>query len=300
MNSYLQMSFAVLSKSRVPMSAREILEAAYRLQLVPDHLFGQTQHKTLHARLSEDILRNRNNSVFTRTAPGRFALRSQMPKAGQSKGEYVAPPRLYQLKHFHVLCADALELEAVVHGNRGLILFSLVSRHFRKQVLLRRAEHDVGLVRLRLLVIIRYRDLILTLAALDGADMGSGRSLGLLGYVKGDDADLFSTEAFGIDAAARRTVAEQSTAPRKTIDALAQRTTSETLRCMPVAGPDQQAGSLIMLTEFECLDPDEFIGHVPANRSPRWTRVPAEMNDISGLEPVSRHLMMAERREAIL
>lgn len=300
MNSYLQISLAVLSKSRLSMSAREILEAAYRMQLVPDHLYGKTQHKTLHARLSEDILRNRNSSVFTRTGPGRFALRSKLPSTGQSQGEYVAPQRSYQLKQFDVLCADAREFELVADVTGGVVLFGLVARFFRKQVPLRRAERDGRLVRLRLLVIIRYADRIMTVSALDGADMGSGRSLGLLGYVKGDDADLFSTEPYGIDAAARRTVAEQSAAPKEAVEALSRRTPAEGVRCVRVAGSGGQAGSLILLTEFECRDPEEFIGHMPVNRSPRWTRVPSEINDVSGLEPVSRQLMSVEGREAIL
>lgn len=56
------------------MSARGILEAAYRAQIVPQHLKGKTQHKTLQARLSEDILHHRNSSLFYRTEPGIFFL----------------------------------------------------------------------------------------------------------------------------------------------------------------------------------------------------------------------------------
>jgi len=300
MNSYLQMSLAVLSSSGRSMSAREILEAAYRLQVVPDHLFGKTQHKTLQARLSEEIMRNRNDSVFTRTAPGRFAVRTQTTKSERPMGGYVAPKRSYQLKKFDVLCADARELELVIGGSVGLVLFSLVSRIFKKQMPLRRVERDRKLVRLRLMVIIRHHDKILTLASIDGSDMGTGRSLGLLGYVKGDDADLFSTEPYGIDAAAQRTVIEQSSVPREAVEALSKRRTSDELRCVRIIGADDQAGSLVLLAEFECLNPDEFIGHVPAHRAPRWSRVPSDINDISGLEPVSRHLMTVAGCVAIL
>lgn len=57
------------------MSARAILKRAYENHLVPSHLFGKTQHKTLQARLSEDILSRRDNSLFFRTQPGQFFLR---------------------------------------------------------------------------------------------------------------------------------------------------------------------------------------------------------------------------------
>jgi hypothetical protein len=48
---------------------------AYRRDLVPAHLFGKTQHKTVGARLSEDILARRDRSLFFRSEPGRFFLR---------------------------------------------------------------------------------------------------------------------------------------------------------------------------------------------------------------------------------
>jgi hypothetical protein len=51
-----------------------MLDAAYRADIVPPHLHGKTQHKTLQARLSEDILKNKRNSVFYRTEPGYFFL----------------------------------------------------------------------------------------------------------------------------------------------------------------------------------------------------------------------------------
>ncbi len=43
--------------------------------MVPTHLYGRTQHKTLQARLSEDILDRRERSDFFRTQPGKFFLR---------------------------------------------------------------------------------------------------------------------------------------------------------------------------------------------------------------------------------
>lgn len=75
MNSYFQIAQEVLRSARRPLSARTILETAYRFNLVPAHLYGTTQHKTLQARLSESILEDRERSLFFRTAPGRFFLR---------------------------------------------------------------------------------------------------------------------------------------------------------------------------------------------------------------------------------
>jgi hypothetical protein len=74
LDSYLEIAHKVLKASRRPMSAKGILAAAYRAQIVPEHLRGKTQHKTLQARLSEDILYYRNASLFYRTEPGVFFL----------------------------------------------------------------------------------------------------------------------------------------------------------------------------------------------------------------------------------
>jgi hypothetical protein len=48
---------------------------AHRASLVPTNLYGKAQHKTLHARISEDIVKYHDGSRFFRTSPGQFFLR---------------------------------------------------------------------------------------------------------------------------------------------------------------------------------------------------------------------------------
>lgn len=74
-NSYLDLARAVLLRERRPLTAKKILEEAVLAAVVPSHLYGNTPHKTLHARLSEDILKNRQRSAFFRTSAGEFFLR---------------------------------------------------------------------------------------------------------------------------------------------------------------------------------------------------------------------------------
>jgi hypothetical protein len=74
LDTYLEIAEKVLLSTKRPMSPKGIVDAAYRAKIVPSHLFGKTQHKTLQARLSEDILRHRNSSKFYRTEPGMFFL----------------------------------------------------------------------------------------------------------------------------------------------------------------------------------------------------------------------------------
>ena len=76
MSSYLEIAEKVLASKRRPMGPHAILREAYLLDLMPSHLHGETQHKTLQARLSEDILHSKDRSRFVRTEPGKFFLRS--------------------------------------------------------------------------------------------------------------------------------------------------------------------------------------------------------------------------------
>ncbi|MDE1918345.1 MAG: winged helix-turn-helix domain-containing protein [Sphingomonadales bacterium] len=74
MNAYLNLAEKILREARRPLSAREILRRAYPAGRVPRHLHGKTQHKTLGARLSMDILEHGEKSIFFRNEPGRFFL----------------------------------------------------------------------------------------------------------------------------------------------------------------------------------------------------------------------------------
>ena len=75
MSAYLDIAEKVIAQRRCPMGSHAILKDAYLLDLMPIHLHGETQHKTLQARLSEDILYLNDRSRFVRTEPGKFFLR---------------------------------------------------------------------------------------------------------------------------------------------------------------------------------------------------------------------------------
>jgi hypothetical protein len=75
LDTYLEIARRVLRKARKPLPPREILRCGLSLGIVPTSLYGKTQHKTLQARLSEDILIQRERSAFFRTKPGYFFLR---------------------------------------------------------------------------------------------------------------------------------------------------------------------------------------------------------------------------------
>ena len=279
MNSYLQIAQAVLQKSRQPLSAREILDAAYRLQLVPEHLFGKTQYKTLQARLSEDLLRNRKRTIFARTGPGRFVLRQQLSKTMTENDEYVAPLRAYQLKQFDVICAAQEDVDAMWTTGASVAPFSGLAKAFTRQLPLLEVEKEQSLVHIRLLVTIKCLDKFLSLNSTLTASETSGRSL---------DADLFSVDPFGFDEASRRTLAEQTTLPKDDLYSLTSLIADHSLQCIKRLDQDEAGKSVVLLTSYECAEPDRLISHIPTHRSPRWVQIPSEINNRDSLEPISR------------
>lgn len=294
MNSYLQLAEAVLRKTNQPLSAPEILEAAYRLQLVPEHLFGKTQHKTLQARLSEDLLRNRERTAFARVAPGRFVLRSRLCVEDQSSEEFIAPLRAYQLKKFDVICADREELERIWKDSESFVPLTSVLAAFSKQVPLVEAEKSLQLVHLRLLVSIKSLGRVLTVNSQRDPSYGQGRSFGFLGYLKGVDIDLFSRDHLGLKEASFRTLQEQTGLPRQLVEQITKTVELDAIDCLSLLDSSEAQNSVVVLTSFECDQPEEFASHIPAHRSPRWVRLPSEINDVDALEPLSQKIFASE------
>ncbi|MBM7407076.1 MULTISPECIES: HTH domain-containing protein [Sphingomonas] len=106
MDSYLALAEQVLTAQKRALSALEILRIAYREGIAPEHIHGRTQHKTLQARLSEDILRYRDGSKFYRPAPGKFflhALRDDPVVPVSDRTPIVARRRKRDLPRHHAL-----------------------------------------------------------------------------------------------------------------------------------------------------------------------------------------------------
>lgn len=105
-NSYLDLARTIILSARRPLTAKRILEEAILATIVPSHLYGRTPHKTLHARLSEDILTNRQRSAFFRTSAGEFFLRELIYDQTidpEFKQEYRAPRRQIRRREAPVL-----------------------------------------------------------------------------------------------------------------------------------------------------------------------------------------------------
>lgn len=74
-SSYLEAARRILLARARPSSAQDILRDVVKFELLPPGLSGETMHKTLQARIAEEISENKEDSAFYRTAPGMYFLR---------------------------------------------------------------------------------------------------------------------------------------------------------------------------------------------------------------------------------
>lgn len=118
------------------MTSREIVEMAYRHDLVPPRLYGKTQHKTVGARLSEDILARRERSAFFRSEPGKFFLREFITDASISaayRSPFTAKRRLRELRRGAPLAisrSEACAASIAARADTDLLRILIEACHF--------------------------------------------------------------------------------------------------------------------------------------------------------------------------
>jgi hypothetical protein len=206
LDAYLQLAESILKIERRPLSARAILAAAYRRGLVPMHLHGNTQHKTLGARISEDIIALRDASLFFRTAPGRFFLREFLTDVmipEEHRQPVATRRRIRELKRGPALAVDLHDLASIATTDTAIrpeIVFNLLrSEKYRYDDPKNRKEGSVFLwsyvsVRRDSEVLSyrlgRYRD--------DRDTFVAHRSVGFSTLVHSEERTLFNLDDFGI------------------------------------------------------------------------------------------------------
>ena len=73
MGVFLKAAYEVLQAAQTPLSAPEITKVALERKLIPPS--GKTPSQTMKSKLSTNILKQGDRSVFMRAAKGKFALR---------------------------------------------------------------------------------------------------------------------------------------------------------------------------------------------------------------------------------
>lgn len=290
MDSYLEIAHRILRISRRPMSAKGILDAAYKARLVPKHLYGKTQEKTLQARLSSDILQRRSTSAFYRTEPGMFFLTSlisdpEIPP--KYKERFAARRRTRDLHQGPTLLIDesfvedcdpglffdwkgflhSAEQASAIHYAHGdeqadqLVVwtFSIVRRG--SEVL----SYRVG----------RYRD--------DHDTFANKRTIGFPGVVSFHDCTLFSDGDYGAGENALEAILSDLDISAAAIhgEAIAQ---PQPLQAIKVYR-DERNSALMVIMDWAC--PNWF---EPATRrlsinDPCWMDIRTKPNNIDDFEP---------------
>lgn len=206
MDAYLEIAARILRAERRPLSPQAILAAAYQRAFVPPHLHGRTQHKTLQARISEDIVLRREQSAFFRTGPGRFFLREFLHDdsiAEEFRQPFPARRRLRELARGPVLAIDCGALKEAADENtpiRPEKIFELLRTDRYRYTDPKRGSQDLVPVRSFVCVhrdanvlsyrVGRYRD--------DRDSFMLRRSIGFYTFVHSDEHTLFNVDDFGI------------------------------------------------------------------------------------------------------
>lgn len=294
MSSYLDIAETVLRAARRPMTAKGVLNAAYSSDIVPGHLFGKTQEKTLQARLSEDILQRRSQSRFYRTKPGYFFLaefesdpeisekykrrfsarrrtRDLYPQQALAiDTEFVESKHSHQVRNWSKFTAEAAACDAIKYidlkheDNEHLPVwtFSVV-----------RKNNDILTYRIG-----RYRD--------DRDEFANKRTIGFPCVVSAKDQTLFSGDDLGArDCALNVLLADLD------ISLLAFTETEsinhpEIVFAMRISGEDSKPAMLVVL-EWSCPDWYEPTNHRLSLNDLSWMDASFKPNNIEDFEPWS-------------
>jgi hypothetical protein len=296
MDSYLEIARKVLREARRPLSARQILKAAYQLHIVPRELYGRTQHKTLQARLSTDILRLHAKSDFCRSGPGRFLLRSLLGDrtiSSRYRREYVAPLRAAQLGRFDVLAFPRKEVARLASRDRSRAAVSdLMSRSWR-YARMEDLRRDARLLPFRFLVVVvdNGRVVIYHRHPRGDADLAGQVALGVKGVVRREDRSLFSLDEAGLADAAVRTLMQQLDLPRMLVCALEEVSRWSPPIALFEEGEEPATDDLIAILAFRCSGIPEVVEAIDALTTSEWHHLPFRVNDLDQFDRWSARLI---------
>lgn len=199
LNFYVKIAISVLRIRRIPLSASAIIEDAYRLDLMPYHLHGKTQEKTLQARISRDILKKGENSVFYRTAPGRFFLKEFIPDVSipnKYKNIYVAKRRKKDLKSYPLFSLDKNIFENTTPKS-----IKVKNKHILKNINISQSENSINF-RIKVFCVVKRGRKVLSFTVGHMRSYNEylydKKSIGFFSYLNKGSKDLFSVDGCGI------------------------------------------------------------------------------------------------------
>ena len=297
MDSYLDIARTVLRARRRPMGPKSILAAARKAGILPDHLHGKTQQKTLQARLSEDILNGREASLFYRTEPGQFALKeflSDPDFPAKWKVEFPARRRTRDLKRPDSLAIRRTKAASLENAAISMSEFSeflndpdLVAAMHPKEMeergycaiwtfsVVRRADEVLSYR------IGRYRD--------DRDTFANRRSIGFPGSLAAEDVSLFSTDRLGVRDCAVAVLSQDLDLSLATFEDSAGQL--PTIECVTAVADLEGQLDLIIVLLWDSPDWFEPTTRRLSLNDPSWLRMSTPPNDIDDFEPWSARIL---------
>jgi len=294
LDTYLEIAYRVLKTARVPLPPREILRQALAANIVPKNLYGKTQHKTLQARLSEDILLRRERSAFFRTKPGYFFLREFLTDTsipGEHRAPIVARRRKRELAYPKTLAFDrevALEF-CGDHLVRPTDVLGLIKEHrFHYADSSRKRSSNDVLVWAFMLVLRenhvltyrhgRYRE--------DRDSFLQRRSIGFFSPVVQDDLTLFDQADHGIVSCGMRALSFDLNLPNQP-----ELLRDAELECF-ICATDDDPPNILGLIRFQTPDWFEPLTRRLAINDLAWHDLSVPINHIEDFDPWSRLVLM--------
>lgn len=213
-NSYLDIAERTIRETGRPLHPKEMLQVASESGMIPPHLTGKTQYKTLAARLSTEIRTNDSKSPFIRTAANRFFLRELM---SPEQREYQAPKRQKTLHNESVLTVSDEFLKKLsvtgLYPNVRQLLEMISHENHLRYIVRRSAEKRFDIKQVISYALVFRNGKVLTYrrgAFTNAADELQGkRSIGFGGHVTAEDLNLFDSAGLGIIENARRELSEE-------------------------------------------------------------------------------------------
>lgn len=297
MDSYLELAERVLTVVRRPLTPRQILKIAYERNEVPQSLYGKTQHKTLGARLSVDIVRRRERSDFFRTKPGHFFLSKFMrdPQIDpKHRVPMVARRRARDLFRNPIL---TLDIEADGALGNGQIAVHDVWEAVRagKYSYIDRDEIPESKAPLVWSFVVftkgslalsyrlgRYRE--------DRDVFALKRSIGFYAAVSEADANLFNIDDLGVMEAGVQAVSMDLDMPWSVSLSKAYRSLTQ-LRTFYLHKGDDGRANLLSVIQFECPEWFEPLGKRLAINDLKWLDLSVKVNHPEDFDPWSRRVL---------
>ena len=303
-DAYLNVAERVLLQAKRPLRPREIMDAAYASHLVPWHLHGPTQDKTLHARMSEDVARGPLTSRFFRTGPGVFFLRALLddPLVPEAfKRPYYAPPRRRELQRERVLALTGLR-GAALGRSSGFVDVARVHRELElsryRFVTPSEMAFLPAAIAVHSFVLVYHEEAVLSYVCgkffPDDAPLKGKRSIGIGGAVYARDRDMLFDDMFGVIASGINELGYGIGLTKELSERA--RYSGEVLPCVGVvvSGLDGRAVMHVVLA-YEC--PADFLPSKAALsvNDLRWLDIRNPANTLDGFDQTSAMLFSAGR-----